>query len=85
MGLKRFSSVNLARAGLTLVGAAGGAKMADKLVGGWGLPSVLAQVGGTIMGAVGAHVVFNSFVNPLVGNESTPSSTQETKRSTWTE
>jgi hypothetical protein len=44
---------SLITAGITILGAAAGAKLADDLVGGRGLPSFLAQLGGAILGGIG--------------------------------
>jgi len=41
----------------SLLGAALGAKMSDKIVDGPGLPSWLAQAGGAILGALGGKAV----------------------------
>jgi uncharacterized protein YcfJ len=43
----------LVDAAATLLGAAAGAKIADDLLGGNGLPSILAQLGGALLGGYG--------------------------------
>ena len=47
----------LVTAAATLLGAAALAKIADDIVGGDGLPSALAPLGGAILGAVGGKAV----------------------------
>jgi outer membrane lipoprotein SlyB len=41
----------------TILGAAAGSRLADDLVGGSGLPSALAQLGGAILGGIGGKAL----------------------------
>jgi uncharacterized protein YcfJ len=41
----------------TLLGAAAGSKIADGVIGGRGLPSVLAQIGGALLGGFGGKAI----------------------------
>lgn len=51
---KEHLALNIAA---VLLGAAFGSKVADRIAGGHGLPSVLAQIGGAIAGGLGAKAI----------------------------
>lgn len=55
-----------------LLGGAAGAKIADDLVGGRGLPTLLAQVGGAVLGAVGGNTLARAVLEDGGDSHETP-------------